>query len=220
MARRRRRRRSRRRRGSILTTPLIATGVLLLVATIAGGVLIAMNRGWSVSFGGGPASVSSSRFEGLGDLQIPLGPEPQFWWAVVSTETELVDPDYLTGVPEGLSFRRVIVPTDLLYRPDSAELGDNSSRALDEIARQITVSTLEVVVVCHSSPDGPASSRTPLSVRRAEMLATALESRLGRPKGSIRRIGKGDSVPLAGVDADTPTGRARLRRCEVFVEAT
>lgn len=200
--------------------PLIVLGALLLLAAIGIGAAVAVNRGWSLSFGGGSGSVSSSRFEGLGDLEIPIGPAPTFWWATVSAETELVDPNYLTGVPANLSFRRVIVPTDLLYRPDSAELGENSSRALDEIARQITVPTLEVVVVCHASPDGPASSRKPLSVRRADVLAGALESRLNRPEGSIRRIGKGDSVPLSGVDADTPTGRARLRRCEVFVEAT
>lgn len=193
---------------------------MLLLAAIAGGTVIAVNRGWTISFGGGSGSPSSSRLEGLGDVVIAAGPAPQFWWASVTAETATVDPDYLTGVPENLSFRRVVVPTDLLYQPDSAELTDNAARALDEIAVQIPVPTLEVVVVCHSSPDGPTSSRRPLSLRRADRLADALESRLNRPAESIRRIGKGDSVPLPGVDPTTPTGRAQLRRCEVFVEST
>lgn len=219
MARRRRRRRSRRRRNSSFG-PVMAVGVGLLIATLVGGVLIAMSRGWSIDLGGGSGSTSSSRLEGLGGIEIPAGPVPQFWWATVTTETALVEPGYLTGVSENLSFRRVVVPTDLLYQPDSAELTENAARAVDEIALQVSVPTLEVVVVCHSSPDGPASSRQPLSLRRADRLADALEARLKRPTGSIRRIGKGDSVPLSGVDPTTPTGRAQLRRCEVFVEAT
>lgn len=181
--------------------------------------VVANQKGWTVSLGGGSKSASSSRFKGLGDVEIPSGPAPDFWWVRVSTDNALVDTDYLPGVPSGLRFRRVLVPTDLLYQPDSATLSDGSALALDQISRQISNPMLQVIAVCHSSSDGPPSSRQALSLRRANMLADALETRLGRPKGSIRRIGKGDTVKLPGVNPDTPTGRALHRRCEVFVEA-
>lgn len=192
---------------------------MLVLAAIIGGGVVAFQRGWTVSFGGGSNEASSNRFKGATGVDIPIGPQPDFWWTRVSSSNATVDPDYLPGVPTGMRFTRVLVPTDLLYQPDSDELSGGSTRALDEVARQITNPTLEVIVACHASSDGPPSSRQPLSLRRANVLADALEKILGRPSGSIRRIGKGDSVKLPGVDPDTPTGRARHRRCEVFVEA-
>lgn len=171
-----------------------------------------------MSFGGG-RTASPDRFSGLGDVTIPPGPQPDFWWARVSSDDNLVDPNYLPGVDPSLRFRRVLIPTDLLYEPDSDELTGTSARALDEVARRIPNPMSKVIVVCHSSSDGPPSARQPLSLRRANSLADALEDRLERTAGSIMRIGKGDTVRLPGVDPSTPTGRALHRRCEVLVEA-
>jgi hypothetical protein len=41
---------------------------------------------------------------------------------------------------------------------------------------------------------------------------------IGREPRSIVRIGKGDGVPLPGIDQTTPSGLALNRRCEIFVE--
>lgn len=191
---------------------------ILGVGLLAGGGWWAWSQGFEVS---GPShGLSSDRFSGLSGVSIPESPAPDFWWTrVVSDPVEgAVGADYLPGVDTTKKFRRVLIPTDLLFGPDSSTLSANYGPALDKVASTIGSSSLDVVVACHSSADGPARERMPLSLRRANTLADALENRLGRLPASIGRVGKGDTVALPNVDQSTPTGLALHRRCEIFVE--
>lgn len=192
---------------------VVAVLVLLLVATVA------YSRGvrFSLPQSGGQAE-SGSRFTGAAGVVIPTTDPPDFWWTRVTTDGDLVGADYLPGVPASMKFRRVVVPSDVLFAADSAVISSDYAFTIDRIVESIANPTLRVVVVCHSSAGGTAAMRQPLSEKRADALADVLELRLGRGPGSILRIGKGDSVPLPGVGQNSPTGRALQRRCEVFVE--
>jgi OOP family OmpA-OmpF porin len=189
------------------------------VVLLGAGGAWAVTRGVDFS-GPGGGGLSSDRFRGAAGIVIPADEAPDYWWTRVVADDEAVGigADYLPGVDPSQKFRRVLVPTDLLFGPDSSTLSPNYSTALDQVASTIVNPNLDVVVACHSSADGPVRERAPLSLRRANTLADALENRLGRQPASIGRVGKGDSVPLPNVDQSTPTGRALHRRCEIFVE--
>ena len=216
----RKRRRSRRGRGRRRSSVLPATVLLPLVLLgLVGGGYVAWVNGVRIPAPSGSASgPDRSRFHGLGGISIPETEPPQFWWTATTSEVKLVDAYYLPGYATDRPMRRVTIPNDVLFAADSWDLTERSLQAIGALVPTIAGPDLEVVVVCHSSADGPASARQPLSVKRADALASRLETLLGRGKGSIGRVGKGDSVRIAGVRQDTPTGRALHRRCEVFVE--
>lgn len=217
MAKRRRRRRSRRRSSGPSPATVLAVSVAAAVLVAAG--LVAYSRGVRFSsLGRSAPSASSSRFKGAEGITIPKTSSADFWWLRVTSDEAGVDPTYLPGASPGKRYRRVTIPTDLLFAPDSANLSSSSSTALEAIARQVTSPSLEMAVVCHSSADGPVASRLRISKQRADSLAAAIENELGRQPKSILRIGKGDTVPLPKVSQSTATGRALHRRCEVFVE--
>lgn len=192
-------------------------GVAAVVLLGAGGAW-AWSQGFELSSQGG--GLSSERFSGAAGIVIPESAAPDYWWTRVTSDDEVagIGADYLPGVDATQRFRRVLVPTDLLFAPDSSTLSPSYSASLDQVASTILNPNLDVVVACHSSADGPVRERAPLSLRRANALADALENRLGRQPASIGRVGKGDSVRLPNVDQSTPTGRALHRRCEIFVE--
>ena len=114
-------------------------------------------------------------------------------------------------------YSRVLIPTDVLFGRDSTTITEDSMGALRDIAATVTSPAVEVIVVCHSSRDGASADRKPLSERRADEVATALEELLTRPEGSIERIGMGDEQPLPGIDQTTESGLALNRRCEVYI---
>ena len=101
---------------------------------------------------------------------------------------------------------------------DESTLTERSTQAIDEIVSTIVDPQAKVVVVCHSSSDGPLDQRLPLSEERASVLADALEAAMNRNANSIDRVGLGDTSPLSGIDGSTVAGLALNRRCEVFVE--
>lgn len=197
-------------------TAVLVLALVLMVAGVA--ATVAYRNGWRLESSNPTRSGTADRFKGAAGVKIDSDQVPDFWWTRVETDTAIIDPAYLPGVPMDKRFKRVVIPTDLLFAPDSTTLEGSATQALDMVARQITDGSLEVVAVCHSSSDGAPASRQPLSLRRANSLADALEKKLGRPAGSIVRIGKGDSVKIPKVNPNTPTGRAQHRRCEVFVE--
>lgn len=196
----------------------VALGVVV-ASIVAVAALVAYSQGvrFSLPQSGGP-SATGSRFSGAAGVVIPETDPPDFWWTRVTTDGELVGADYLPGVPAKMKFRRVLVPSDVLFTADSAVISSDYDYAIDRIVESISNPTLRVVVVCHSSAGGTPALRQPLSEKRADALANVLELRLGRAPGSMLRIGKGDTVPLPGVGQNSPTGRALHRRCEVFVE--
>lgn len=200
----------------------MSPGIVLLVllsVVLAGGLgIVGFRNDWRLPASSSSHGLSSDRFLGAEGVTLVPGPVPDYWWSRLVTDTAVVEPSYLPGTPSDMRFKRVLIPTDLLFAPDSTTLEGGSTRAIDLIVGQISDSSLQVVVVCHSSSDGPPASRQPLSLRRADSLADALERKLGRPGKSVMRIGKGDTVKLPNVSPDTPTGRVLHRRCEVFVE--
>lgn len=193
-------------------------GGIVALGLLGGGGAWAWSQGFEFSSQG--AGLSSERFSGAAGIAIPEGGAPDYWWTRVVTDEDDagIGAEYLPGVDTSQRFRRVLVPTDLLFAPDSSTLSPNYAAALDQVALTIINPNLDVVVACHSSADGPVRERMPLSLRRANALADALENRLGRQPASIGRVGKGDSVALPNVDQASPTGRALHRRCEIFVE--
>ena len=224
MARRRRRssrRRSRRRGPSIGLVIGVFVAVLVLLASVAGVVLYQSGAWEGISVGSGPVVADSSRFKGAEGIVIPeadAGASPGYWWSSVTSDTVTAEEGYLTELDSGAAFERLLVPVDLLFEADSAQISREARESLRGVAEAIADPSLRVVVVCHSSADGPEESRLPLSERRADSLASALEQMIGRDPRSIVRIGKGDSVPLPGIDQTTPSGLALNRRCEIFVE--
>ena len=90
------------------------------------------------------------------------------------------------------------------------------------VARQMPAGAPPPLVVIYNASTAPvvqlALMSQSLSEQRADSLAAALEDVLRRPRGSITRIGKGDSDPLPGIDQSTAEGRALNRRCEVFIQ--
>ncbi len=196
----------------------MAVGVAVVSILVLASV-VAWSQGvrFSLPQSGGQTD-TASRFSGAAGVVIPETEPADFWWTRVTTDGELVGADYLPGVPASMKFRRVLVPSDVLFTADSAVISSDYDYAIDRIVESISNPTLRVVVVCHSSAGGTPALRQPLSEKRADALADVLELRLGRAPGSMLRIGKGDTVPLPGVGQNSPTGRALHRRCEVFVE--
>lgn len=211
-----RRRRRRRSRGSAAPW-LIA--ILVVVLLIGGGVLL-QSRGLlseiNVSSGGAGGELSSSRFAGSEGIEIPESVSPDWWWTRVVIDKGVESPITTDGSGSG-QFSRVLIPTDVLFGSDSSRVSDEAMGALRDIAATVTSPEVEVIVVCHSSRDGASADRKPLSERRADEVATALEELLTRPTGSIERIGKGDEEPLPGIDQTTQSGLALNRRCEVYI---
>lgn len=169
----------------------------------------------------GPTGVSASsdRFHGADGIDVGEVTPVDYWWT--DPAAIITDPTPATSVPDansGEQYQEVQVPADVLFDADSAVLGETSQDAIQAIADTVSDPSLRIIVVCHSSSDGSIATRQTLSEDRADALAAALEDLLGRPRGSITRIGKGDSEPLPGIDQSTAEGRALNRRCEVFIQ--
>ncbi len=161
--------------------------------------------------------VAPGRFRGSEGIDIPVGDSPKFWWTRIDTGTIVRLPSDIQGATTSGQFTRMIIPSDVLFASDSSDLNAAALSAVDEIAATVSDSTSKVIVVCHSSSDGPVNSRLELSERRADSLAARLEQVMNRPNDSIDRIGMGDTSPLPNIDQATPTGLALNRRCEVYL---
>lgn len=218
MSSRRRRRRRRSRRGSSVSPFVLLLSFLALALVGVGGFYAYANGVRLPTSGGGATSITADRFSGAEGVVIPDTKPADFWWLRVTKIASTVDPAYLPGTTPGKQFERLNVPAALLFEADSADLSTTSINSLDSLANNVRNPGREVAVVCHASSDGSAAAGYQLSELRAESLARYLEEKVGRARGSIIRIGKGDSVPLPNVDPTSATGKALHRRCEVFVE--
>lgn len=206
----------------------------MAIAAVTGAVVAATQGVFDsiIHTGATPAegvSASASRLKGAKGIDVGELVDPGYWWvgvpAEVWTQISVDIPAPTSSTSTGSTdpliegqVQRVLVPASLLFDADSAVLSAKATDSLKAIATTVQDPSLPIVVVCHASADGPVSARQPLSEQRADALATALEALLGRPSGSIERIGKGDTEPLAGVDQSTPQGLAMNRRCEVFLQ--
>lgn len=186
-----------------------AIGVFLYATGIVGELAGSLDGG---------TTAPPDRFTGAEGVVIPSVATPDWWWTRVVVE-ESTGPEGVEGVEDDAKFDRVLIPADVLFGGDSARISSSALRSLTEVATTVGDPSLRIVVVCHAARGGgnPAE-RKPLSEKRADAVATALEELLGRGPDSITRVGRGDEEPLPGIDQSTETGRALNRRCEIFVE--
>lgn len=194
---------------------IVTVGVML----VAGG-LVLQSSGllpeFKLSSNGSVGELNSSRFSGSKGVEIPASTPPDWWWTRIVVDQDVKAPGS-AELADGERYSRVLIPTDVLFGRDSATISERAMDALRDVAATITSPEIDVIVVCHSSRDGATVDRKPLSERRAEEVASALETLLQRPQNSIERIGMGDEQPLPGIDQTTKSGLALNRRCEVFI---
>lgn len=209
-------RRSARKRHRRRLVALAASGVLLVL--VASGIIVLKFGLPTFLVSGGSTASNSDRFTGLSGIVIPEHKKEELWWTSIDSEDILKLPAGLGGSAPDSKFSRMLIPSDVLFAPDVSELNDAAKQSVADVAATITNPRAKVIVVCHSSADGPVGRRRPLSKERADVLASALEVEMKRAVGSLERIGLGDSSPLPDIDPNTPTGRALNRRCEVFAE--
>lgn len=193
---------------------------VVLIALVVGGILVLRSLGYipdlNIAPAGSSTEPSSSRFRGSDGIRLPEATAPDWWWTRVVVDEGVAAPTS-AELGDGRQYSRVLIPTDVLFEPDSSTVSEGASSALRDIAATITSPDVEVIVVCHSSRDGAVDERKPLSEARAREVASILETLLLRPEGSIERIGMGDEQPLPGIDQTTESGLALNRRCEVFI---
>jgi outer membrane protein OmpA-like peptidoglycan-associated protein len=164
------------------------------------------------------SAVDLSRLEGLVDVVIPEYEEENLWWVSNSASEKPETASEILGKLANSKYSRMLISSDVLFAANESTLTERSTQAIKEIVSTIIDRQAKVVVVCHSSSDGPLDQRLPLSEERASVLATALEVAMNRNPNSIDRVGLGDTSPLSGIDGSTVAGLALNRRCEVFVE--
>ena len=164
------------------------------------------------------AAVDLSRLEGLVDVVIPEYEKENLWWVSNSASEKPETASEILGKLANSKYSRMLISSDVLFAANESKLTERSTQAIKEIVSTILDPQAKVVVVCHSSSDGPLDQRLPLSEQRASVLATALEAAMNRNANSIDRVGLGDTSPLSGIDSSTVAGLALNRRCEVFVE--
>jgi outer membrane protein OmpA-like peptidoglycan-associated protein len=192
-------------------------GGLVLVSVIAG-IISAVGLPGAPQSSERSSAVDLSRLEGLVDVVIPEYEEENLWWVSNSASEKPETASEILGKLANSKYSRMLISSDVLFAANESTLTERSTQAIKEIVSTIIDPQAKVVVVCHSSSDGPLDQRLPLSEERASVLATALEVAMNRNPNSIDRVGLGDTSPLSGIDSSTVAGLALNRRCEVFVE--
>ncbi len=210
-------RRSKRKRKQRIVYVFSGVGGLVLVSVIAG-IISAVGLPGAPQSSERSSAVDLSRLEGLVDVVIPEYEEENLWWVSNSASEKPETASEILGKLANSKYSRMLISSDVLFAANESTLTERSTQAIKEIVSTIIDPQAKVVVVCHSSSDGPLDQRLPLSEERASVLATALEVAMNRNPNSIDRVGLGDTSPLSGIDGSTVAGLALNRRCEVFVE--
>ncbi len=210
-------RRSKRKRKQRIVYVFSGVGGLVLVSVIAG-IISAVGLPDAPQSSERSSAVDLSRLEGLVDVVIPEYEEENLWWVSNSASEKPENASEILGKLANSKYSRMLISSDVLFAANESTLTERSTQAIKEIVSTIIDPQAKVVVVCHSSSDGPLDQRLPLSEQRASVLATALEVAMNRNPNSIDRVGIGDTSPLSGIDGSTVAGLALNRRCEVFVE--
>ena len=210
-------RRSKRRRKQLIFYASVGSGIFVLLSVIIGTVL-AVGLPSTNQSSPQVSAPDMSRLEGLVDVSIPEYDQEDLWWISNNQSAEPETASEILGKLANSKYSRMLISGDVLFAPDETTLTERSKQAIKEIISTIVDPQAKVVVVCHSSSDGPLDRRLPLSEERASVLADALEAAMNRNANSIDRVGLGDTSPLSGIDGTTVAGLALNRRCEVFVE--
>jgi outer membrane protein OmpA-like peptidoglycan-associated protein len=107
------------------------------------------------------------------------------------------------------------MPGNITFATDSADIASNFYPVLDSVA--LVVNEFEktyVDIVGHTDSTGAAEYNQQLSVRRAQSVASYLQSQGVLPERLLVR-GMGEDSPVAS--NDTPEGRALNRRVEIIL---
>ncbi len=109
---------------------------------------------------------------------------------------------------------KVVLPANALFAFDSAELSTKDINALAPVVERMTEDKSEKVTIKgYTDSTGPAAYNLKLSERRAESVASYLESK-GVCATRITTEGYGETNPVAS--NETAAGRAQNRRAEVI----
>ena len=107
------------------------------------------------------------------------------------------------------------IPNDLSFDTNRADLQPRLRPILDQFAQGLGQQPgLEVFIVGHADASGTDAINDPLSLARANSVRDYLLSR-GVDARSMATEGRGTREPLAS--NDSPAGRARNRRVEIFL---
>jgi outer membrane protein OmpA-like peptidoglycan-associated protein len=110
---------------------------------------------------------------------------------------------------------RLNIPSDISFDSGSAVIKSNLRPILDQFATSLQNNPrAEVRIVGHTDSTGSDAINRPLSQDRAASTRDYLSAR-GVPPNRVQIEGRGSSQPVAS--NDSPEGRARNRRVEIFV---
>lgn len=155
-----------------------------------------------------PIAISASPVPSVGELA-----EPTILPLVIRVEA-LDGSETTTSVGEETT---LALSSDVYFEFGSAQLTSDAARRLEELTDELASVEGSVDVVGHTDNVGRESVNGPLSLQRAEAVATELR-RLA-PDIELSVDGRGSSEPVAAntIDGrDNPEGRARNRRVEVI----
>ncbi|WP_118133312.1 OmpA family protein [Oceanicella sp. SM1341] len=109
----------------------------------------------------------------------------------------------------------VSLPDGITFDTDSVALKPESRRAINELAQSLNEYPSSYIdVIGHTDSTGADDYNQRLSERRAQAVASALVRR-NVNAARIESAGMGETDPIAS--NDTPSGRARNRRVEVYI---
>jgi outer membrane protein OmpA-like peptidoglycan-associated protein len=107
------------------------------------------------------------------------------------------------------------IPSDISFSTGSYAIQPNFRSVLDQFASSLQENpATRISIVGHTDSSGSDAINNPLSVNRAASTRDYLSSR-GVSLGRMSIDGRGAREPIAG--NETPEGRARNRRVEIFV---
>jgi outer membrane protein OmpA-like peptidoglycan-associated protein len=107
------------------------------------------------------------------------------------------------------------LPSDISFSTGSYAIQPNFRSVLDQFASSLQENpATRISIVGHTDSSGSDAINNPLSVNRAASTRDYLSSR-GVSLGRMSIDGRGAREPIAG--NETPEGRARNRRVEIFV---
>jgi outer membrane protein OmpA-like peptidoglycan-associated protein len=107
------------------------------------------------------------------------------------------------------------IPSDISFSTGSYAIQPNFRSVLDQFASSLQENpATRISIVGHTDSSGSDAINNPLSVNRAASTRDYLSSR-GVNLGRMSIDGRGAREPIAG--NETPEGRARNRRVEIFV---
>jgi len=125
---------------------------------------------------------------------------------------------YRNAQTRGIAIQPVaeIVAMEVLFAFDSAELSQEASETLDNLASALASGDLQLccfMIEGHTDAVGSDAYNLDLSTRRAKTAARYLSERGGIDMGRLLTVGRGESRPIA--DNRTDQGRGKNRRVQV-----